>query len=333
MGSCVIKIDSNINYRKRKDINFNNYYFNEDDFYAEDAIRFKKIKLVPPNYLKVYKKLSSKNAIVHYKSKYDSLKNQKNFHLNAYNYFKKRYRRPTILLEVLANFESFSKKNPEDLKTIAYKYQELKENFKAIKVYKKILTLRPNYAQSYRDLANAFITIKDYKNAWKTYNFYLKKGFKIENNDIGSILYSEMVSAYNSDKEINTVNGKLKLTDTLKNTNKDIRMVFEWNSSEAEFEIEFVNPDYEVYRIENSLLHNDALITDQKLKGYSSKEIFIDKLLPGNYLVNLTYFGNKKETPTTLKVTTYYYWGKKKQRSRVQTFDFSKKDVKIETLC
>ena len=53
----------------------------------------------------------------------------------------------------------------------------------------------------------------------------------------------------------------------------DIRIVFEWSSSEAEFTLEFINPQQQVYKIEHTLSDNSALILDEKLKGYAQKNL------------------------------------------------------------
>ncbi|MGK0414923.1 MAG: hypothetical protein ACJA1B_003155, partial [Polaribacter sp.] len=104
--------------------------------------------------------------------------------------------------------------------------------------------------------------------------------------------------------------------------------VFEWNTSEAEFILEFVNPDLLPYSVENSSSKNTDLIIDQKKKGYTSKEIFIENLKEGDWLVNLTYLGNKQSKPTIFKITTYYNWGRPNQSEKIEVFDFTQLNLK-----
>jgi uncharacterized protein YfaP (DUF2135 family) len=110
----------------------------------------------------------------------------------------------------------------------------------------------------------------------------------------------------------------------------DMRLVFEWNTSEAEFDLEFVNPQKQVYTFEHSLENNQELINDEKQKGYSSKEFIIDDVKQGQWLVNLTYKGNKKPEPTYLKVTTYYYWSKPNQHKKIAVYKLDKEFEKIQ---
>ena len=187
-----------------------------------------------------------------------------------------------------------------------------------------------NYRQSYRDLANTFLGLKEYREFWLTYNYYRNKGFKIDDNDIGEVMASEIISAYNLDKT--TSHRKIKIEYSKKNTESDVRVVFEWNTAEAEFILEFVNPDLIPYTIENSSDNHNDLIVDQKKKGYTSKEIFIEKLGKGDWLINLTYLTNKQYKPTIFKITTYYNWGRPNQSKKIDVFDFKLQNVKMKLL-
>jgi tetratricopeptide (TPR) repeat protein len=329
----IIKVNTSLNYKKVKDIFFEDYYFTDEDYYKFDATLYRKLKTSNPLYLEAYKKKSkSEEAFNTYVSQHSDNKNTINYHFKVFNYLKKEKFSKTILLKVLSDFEKFSKNNPENLKAIAYKYQQLNENNKALAVYKKIINLRPEYRQSYRDLANTFLTLKKYRDVWLTYNYYLNRDFEIEENDIGEIIASEIISSYNLDKEPKGVLQKIKINNPKKNIESDVRLVFEWNTSEAEFIIEFVNPDLQVYKIENSINNNNELIIDQKKKGYTSKEILIDTLKRGNYYVNLTYLGNKQYKPTVFKVTTYYNWGRLNQTKKIDVFDFTLQNEKTQLL-
>jgi hypothetical protein len=98
------------------------------------------------------------------------------------------------------------------------------------------------------------------------------------------------------------------------------RLVFEWNDSGAEFELQFVNPDNRTYTWEHTYARNAARIEDEQMSGYAMEEYVIDPATPGTWTVNVTYLGNPSLTPTYLKVTTYYHFGQKNQTQEVQTF-------------
>ena len=204
---------------------------------------------------------------------------------------------------------------------------------KALEIYKTVMRLRPNYAQSFRDLANTYIHLKEYQNAWKIYKYYLHKGYKLEENAIGTIMYREMEALYMLKKEETQIKDIFERKEnSSSNISSDVRLVFEWNTSEAEFALEFVNPQQQSYVIEHSLAESNELILDEKIKGYSSKEFIIDKLKDGNWLVNINYLGNKKYIPTYLKLTVYYNWARTNQTEEIKVFKLTAKDLKINLL-
>jgi hypothetical protein len=330
---CIIKVNTRINYKTFKDFNFNNYYFTNKEYYNDDAVLYHNNENKTPSYLNQYhKRSSSEEALKTYISQYSKNKNRTNYHFNILNYFRNKYENSDHWMKILSDYESYSENNAADLKGIAYRYQELDASKKAIAIYKKIVKLRPLYRQSYRDLANSFLEIKEYKKAWQVYHFYLKKNFKIEDNDIGEIISSEIMAAYNIGEPIDTFQQKININNPTKKIKSDVRVVFEWNTSEAEFILEFVNPSLQVYKIENSAGYNNALILDQKKKGYTSKEIFIDHLKRGDWLINCIYLGNKQLKPTIFKVTSYYNWGSPNQSKKINVFELTKENIKIQLL-
>ncbi|MFT7336658.1 MAG: hypothetical protein ACI9M1_002620 [Porticoccaceae bacterium] len=330
---CLIEVNTTIDYSKLKNYNYKNHFFTDEDYYKDDAILYKDIKIRKSIFLNAYEKTSnSKEALNIYLAQYSKYKNDINYHFNVINYFQKKYNNKDNILKILLDYETFSKDNPEDLKGIAYKYQALNEPKKATSLYKKIIDIRPEYLQSYRDLANTFLEQKDHRNAWLVYNYYLNKGFKIANNDIGEIIASEIISNYNYDKQDDSFKQKIKIKNPNKNTKSDVRLVFEWNTSEAEFILEFVNPNKQVYSIENSIDRNNDLILDQKKKGYTSKEVYIETLGKGDWLVNATYLGNKQYKPTIFKVTSYYNWGRPNQSKKINVYELTLQNVKTQLL-
>lgn len=252
-------------------------------------------------------------------------------HLSIARDFNTHYKDKTLSIQILKDLSEAYAKNPELLKAVAYLFQAINAKEEAIKVYQNIFELRPNYGQSYRDLANAYRENGQYQRAWRIYMNYLLKGNDISGEGIGQLLYNEMEWLYFNKK--NQAQIKVRFVPKNQNINdfrNDVRLVFEWNTSEAEFDLEFVNPKKIVYTFKHSLEKNQDLITDEKEKGYSSKEFIIDDLQKGEWLVNFTYQGNKKLEPTYLKVTQYYNWGKPNQTEKIDLYRLQEEQLKIQ---
>ncbi|MCH7525650.1 MAG: hypothetical protein IIC74_11830, partial [Bacteroidetes bacterium] len=181
--------------------------------------------------------------------------------------------------------------------------------------------------------ANAYVENNQYKKAWRMYMSYLLQGNDVSGEGIGQILYNEMEFLYyNRRNQTDIKETFIPKSDNLFDFRNDVRLVFEWNTSEAEFDLEFVGPDLRVYVFEHSLANNQELITDEKQKGYSSKEFFIDDIGVGEWLVNITYFGNKKPEPTYFKVTQYFNWGKPNQTKKITVYKFQDEREKMQLL-
>ncbi|MFK5889786.1 MAG: carboxypeptidase-like regulatory domain-containing protein [Flavobacteriaceae bacterium] len=245
--------------------------------------------------------------------------------------FNTYYNNTNVTLQILEDVANMNNKNPEVLKTIAYQLQALGFKKETIKTYENIFKLRPTYAQSYRDLANAYLENDQYKKAWRMYMSYLFKGNNVSGEGIGQTLYNEMEWLYFNRKNQTAIKERfIPKNKNITEFRNDVRLVFEWNTSEAEFDLEFVNPDKRAYVFEHSLEKNQTLITDEKKKGYSSKEFFIDDIGKGEWLVNITYKGNKKPESTHFKVSQYFNWGKSNQFKKTAVYVLKNERQKIQ---
>ncbi|MEE3225872.1 MAG: hypothetical protein VX253_08130, partial [Bacteroidota bacterium] len=222
--------------------------------------------------------------------------------------------------------------NAEALKVLAYTYEANADREIALSVYKKIFRLRPQYAQSYRDLGNSFAAVENYQKAWLMYMGYMNTTDSLSGIGIDAIVYREMEALYFQHKDKIDADAKFSLPENKSELAYDVRLVFEWNTSEAEFDLEFVNPQNQPYVVNHTLAQSPDRIRDEKLKGYTSEEFLIDDLGSGDWLVNLKYYGNKQFQPTFLKVTTYYNWQQPNQREMVEVFKLTRQNIKMQLL-
>jgi tetratricopeptide (TPR) repeat protein len=304
-----------------KDVYSEENPYTNKEYYNEDAIAYNLLSSPKSDYIIELERISDSNETF---KKYQELlsehQDKYGFYLNVANSFKLKYNDFENYKRVLLDSEEYSKSNPEELKIIAYLYQQEGFYENALSVYKKIIKLRPKHIQSYRDLINVYIELKQYKKALNTYNYFFNKGFTIEKNGIGGIMT----------REAEALTSKISKTNLPDEKTLDTRIVFEWSSSEAEFTLEFINPQKQVYKIEHTLSDNSSLILDEKLKGYTSREFVIDGDIGGEWLVNLTYYGNKKYSPTYLKTTVFSDWGRSNEIKKTTVFKMTLKDQKTQ---
>lgn len=323
--------DFNPDKAKRKKIA--EQYTNKN-YYSNDASVVNQDNLNSNSFADALEAFNSKQkAYLYYDQTLKKMVNSYSDYISIAQKFVTHYKDIYLAKQVLNDLAFINTKNAEILKAIAYQFQALGLKRETIKTYKNIFKLRPKYAQSYRDLANAYLENDQYKKAWRMYMSYLMQGNDVSGEGIGQILYNEMEFLYyNRRNQADIKETFIPKSDNLFDFRNDVRLVFEWNTSEAEFDLEFVNQEKRAYLFEHSLAANQDLITDEKQKGYSSKEFFIDDIGIGEWLVNITYKGNKKPEPTYFKVTQYFNWGKANQTKKITIYKFQNEREKIQLI-
>ena len=321
IGGAIIINTTVGNFDPVKDVYSEENPYTNKEYYNEDAVAYNLLSSPKLNYIIELESISNSNkAFKKYQELLSEHQDKSDFYLNVANSFKFKYNDFKNFKRVLLDSEEYSKLNPEELKIIAYLYQQEGFYENALSVYKKIIKLRPKHIQSYRDLINVYTELKQYKKALNTYNYFFNKGFTIEENGIGEIMA----------REAEALTSKISKTNLPDEKTLDTRIVFEWSSSEAEFTLEFINPQKQVYKIEHTLSDNSSLILDEKLKGYTSREFVIDGDIGGEWLVNLTYYGNKKYASTYLKTTVFNDWGRSNEIKKTTIFKMTLKDQKTQ---
>jgi len=284
------------------------------------------------SYLQDYAKAASFSEAKGIFKKYAlAYSNSYSFVLDSYNYFLSQWKEEefarNILKEAWASFEN----NPVALKALAYIYQQFGEWALANDLYKEMFRLRPNYAQSYLDLANSYLEIEEPQKAasiYARYEYLTGNGLMASSEAFEPIITHELNNMLILKGSSLTIDSKKIKTDL--DYFEGTRLVFEWTDSEAEFELQFVNPEKKEYTWKYSYIDNPDRIKDGKLVGYTCEEYLIDKSLLGNWKVNLKYLGNKSLTPSYLKATIYHNFGTPAQRKEVKVFKLHLKGVNTE---
>jgi hypothetical protein len=232
---------------------------------------------------------------------------------------------------ILENNMKVVESNPIYAKAMAFALDYTKEHDKAKELYKKIFILRPEFMQSYRDVANSYRTIGDYRKAasiYIRYQYLINEGiFSDDNSAIQTVIDGEMNNLF-------VLHGKKFMDDSnvigFNNYTKnkgETRLFFEWNDSEAEFDLEFVNPKKNNFIWEHTLESAAERVKDEKTIGYSSEEFFVDGSLPGKWQINVNYKGNKKLSPVYMKLTKFTNYNTPSQKTHVSVFRLAVKNV------
>ncbi len=288
-----------------------------------------------PSYLKELEASSSFEAAKTVFENYETnFSNSPHFYIAAHRHFADRWNEleyaDNIIAENFAQFED----NAVLLKALAYVYEAQGRFEKANDMYKEVFVLRPNYVQSYFDMANSYRNLNEPRQAasmYARYEYLIGEGFlEADSVGFGPVMTREFNNLLLLNKSAVVDGRKAKKMYVAKEDFKGTRMVFEWNDGEAEFELQFVNPENQFYKWKHSLAENPEEIEREKDFGYNVKEYLIDSSLPGTWRINVNYLGNKSLSPTYVKTTVYYNYGTRSQRKETQVFKLSLKNVNQE---
>ena len=212
--------------------------------------------------------------------------------------------------KILSNILEIDVNNADLLKLVAYKAEQNYDYLLARKAYEKIHRIRPNDAQSYRDLALIYQETGHYQKSLNIYNDI--KMNKIPNTDFSGLqknINSEsrrLVSLHKKELDIEKIQPAY-----LNSLNYDARIVFDWNDSNAEFELQFVNPQKSFFTWSHTKAKNRVRMDEEKRKGFNSEEFLLIDAPKGEWLINIENKTKKnKKKPVVIKYTVYHNYGK-----------------------
>nr|WP_298998505.1 hypothetical protein [uncultured Allomuricauda sp.] len=307
----------------------------KNNFYDGNALTAESVLNNAPEYLKELKRAGSfEEAKILYEANAQKYRSSPYFLLDSYKHFYDTWNEEEYADQILEQGYSDISNNPVHLKSLAYIYDAQGRDEKANETYKDIFILRPNYLQSYMDLTNSNRRVgKPKKSAilYARYFYLLREGFLSSDTAMFSTMinreFNNLLSLEKTDVVGSSRSKKIKVD---REDFDGTRLVFEWSDSEAEFELQFVNPENQFYTWTHSLEANPDIIKREKDFGYSTSEYLMDNSLAGTWLINVKYLGNKSLTPSYLKTTIYHNYGTKAQREEIKVFKLDIKNVNRE---
>ena len=301
-----------------------------NNIYSNDAVASESLQKTGSTYLEALKQSkTSDEAKKAYTDNRKSIGTSYFFVLDAFDYFLKERKDIVQAKLVLQDNDEILNSNPVALKALAYSYEASGYSKEAHQVYKEVFMLRPQYAQSYFDLARSYRALGDYQKAASMlvrYDHLVANGFLNTNEHFSFIVDRELNNLLQLEGD-RVVSIKKKKKYVLEDAFVGTRLVFEWADSEAEFDLQFVNPENRYSTWEHTLNDNAERIQEEKRIGYNVEEYLIDEALKGTWQINITYKGNKKLTPTYLKATVYYNYGSRQQSKEIKVFKLQSKGM------
>ncbi len=242
--------------------------------------------------------------------------NEVPFYVFCSEYFKRW--NPKFSIEVISNLAEIVEDNYWVLRTLAFSLEERGDIQKALIVYEDLFALRPNFAQSYLDLGRIYKENKEYAKAYNMYKKTLEEFQYIEGlAEVQKQVKSELQYLLNHHRlhiPYNDIPTELLVVKGV-----PVRIVFDWNDPQAEFEFQFVTPEKKYQKWVRRFDDSKESMMQEVKHGITSKEFIVDNSVPGEWRVNIqSYDDVSKVNPTFMKYTIYRNFGLPEETKEVK---------------
>ncbi|MEM7086759.1 MAG: VIT domain-containing protein [Bacteroidota bacterium] len=250
------------------------------------------------------------------------------YFVDVYDFFKNA--NAQFADRILSNVVELDTDNYELLRVYGYKMEELGDFKAAAFIYRQVLKLRSEDAQSYRDLALALTEIGEYQEALDLLSTILDKKFYEGNGrrdfeQIKPIVMNEIRDI------LQTKNVQGDMSQLPKGSNEkislDIRVVIDWNHNDTDIDLHIVDPNLEECFYGNTKTKMGGRLSKDMTQGFGPEEFSLKNASLGSYYIKIDYFGDryqKIENPTFMKMSIYENYGTKDQKRRIKVMRLSK---------
>jgi hypothetical protein len=254
------------------------------------------------------------------------------YYVDVSNYFKNHFEDEIYSSRILSNIAELDFDNYELLKVYAYNLQENGLDELALMIFERILELRPEDSQSYRDLALAYENLEMYQEALDLLNKILSG--EIYNNRHRRVFKGiEQITKNEMTHLIKKSRSKLNLSEfneeLLKDDGYDVRVVVDWNHNDTDIDLHIIDPNFEECFYGHNKTTIGGSMSNDMTQGFGPEEFTLKNAVKGDYFVKIKYFGDryqKVKSPTFMKVTVFKNFGFRNESKEIKIIRLTNKD-------
>ncbi len=234
-------------------------------------------------------------------------------------------------VKVISNLAEIQLLNHELMRVLAHKLEEMEEYKLAIEIYEKILEIRKEEPQSYRDLALVLAKDGQYQVAVDMLYGAIKKNWDGRFPGIEVIMVTEMNAII--EKAGNKVNTRPIDERLLKNLPVNIRIVLNWDADNTDMDLWVTDPKNEKCYYEHKETQIGGLLSNDFTRGYGPEEFLLKKAITGKYKVQANYYGSSQQRvagPVTVYLQLFTNYGEPEEELKEVTVRLSKNKEVVE---
>ena len=230
---------------------------------------------------------------------------------------------------ILSNIAELNLDDHELYKMLGYRLKTIGRFDDEMMAFKKVLKLRPQDPQSYRDYALALADAGKYQQALDTLYLALTKDYDQQLKDLYPGIEEIIVTEIN---ELIAQHGEMlnisKIDKSLiKEMPVDVRVVLNWNMNATDIDLWVIDPNYEKCFYSHTLTAIGGRISRDFTQGYGPEQFVLKKAMKGKYTVKLNYYGDSQQKiagPTTVMAEIFTNYGSRFEQRKMITLQMEK---------
>lgn len=281
-------------------------------------------------YMKELKMKSDKELYSAYLAIRKDYQTAPSFYLDVATLFQERGMKEEAFL-ILSNLAEMKLDNYRILRVLAHRLQQLGYVDYAIRIFEKVKELRPEEAQSFRDLGLAYADNKEYQKAINELNEIITRRWDSRFPEIEIFAVEEInniVAKAPKGLDLSNVDERL-----LFNMPVDVRIVLNWDTDNSDMDLWVTDPSDEKCYYKNKLTKARGMITSDFTDGYGPEAFLIKKAPKGKYIIEADYYGTSEQTlvgPTTIYLDVYTYYGTPKETKKTIMLRLEENEGEVE---
>jgi TonB-dependent SusC/RagA subfamily outer membrane receptor len=285
------------------------------------------------DYVSELKEADKDEIYQHYLNMKDSLGEEPSFYFDAAEIMYQNGDKEKAL-RILTNLLEIDNEDHQLLRAVGYMFENWGMYEEAVSVYQKVLAIKEEEPQSYRDLALAYEKSGDLQTAIEfLYACLTKNWYQYENRYRGlrSLLLTEMnsiIKRHRDKLDLSVINSSI-----IKPLPVDLRIVVDWNKDETDIDLHIVEPGGEECYYNHRQSKAGGRMAEDFTQGYGPEEYQIKNAAKGKYSIQVNYYGDryqKKQVPSFIKLTIYKNYGRPNQTFTTQTLIMDNQTGKVE---
>jgi len=280
-------------------------------------------------YLKVMEYADPAKAVETYYKLKKEYGQTPSFYVDVADYFFKKGDTEQAIL-VVSNLAELSLEDAQLLRVLAYKLSAYKAYPEAVSISRKVVAIREEEPQSYRDLGLALAQAGEYQQAIEILYKVVERPWDQRFREVQLIAMNEINNIVNTQKGLRTSFIDKRL---LKKEPADIRVVLTWDTDNSDMDLWVTDPEEERCFYGHRQTYLGGIISQDVTGGYGPEEFMLKKAPKGNYKIEVNYYGNRSQKqllPVSLRITFFTHYGTPKEKKQETTVRLSNQREVIE---